>query len=102
MYYIERKSYTYAEKNNKKMVTSLLITGLILVIMTLMALSSYGSKPIKYDEIVIKNGDTLWGIVETINKNNEDPRKLIGNIKRINNLDNVVLQPGQIIKVPVQ
>lgn len=100
MYYTAGKSYTQDKGKYKKIKQVIIITGLILVTITLLAFNSYSRKPVEYNKIVIKDGDTLWAIVKKINIHNEDPRKIINQIKKINNMDNVVLQPGQTIKIP--
>ncbi|NLJ84016.1 MAG: LysM peptidoglycan-binding domain-containing protein [Halanaerobiaceae bacterium] len=88
---------TSKEKNSFKMISIMILLAFILVFLTI---STKGSKPIVYKNITIKEGDTLWSIVREYNDKEMDPRKMISEIKKINNLKDVVLRPGQTIKVP--
>ena len=56
-------------------------------------------------EIQVEKGDTLWGIAQDLNNtvfNHEhDLRYLIYVIEEANDLNSPVIQPGQILKVPL-
>ena len=94
---------SYKSNKSTKIILTKYITIIILVIsIILFAISTQGRKPIEYRTIIIKKGDTLWSIVKTYQTNEVDPRKLINQIKRINNLENALLHPGQTIKVPIK
>lgn len=88
---------TTKEKNSYKTIS---IMVLILLIIVFLTISTKGSKPIVYKNITIKEGDTLWSIVREYNDKNMDPRKMISEIKKINNLKDVILRPGQVIQIP--
>lgn len=102
MYCFIKNTYNVDKKRNKikSGLTTFMIFILLISIMVLIAFTSKGSKPITYKNIYVKKGDTLWAIVSKINTHNEDPRKLINQIKYINNLNDVRLQPGQKLKIP--
>lgn len=52
--------------------------------------------------VVVRSGDTLWSIAENnIDENNpKDIRKVIYDIKKMNDLDNDFIQPGRLLKFP--
>jgi len=52
-------------------------------------------------EVKIKNGDNLWKIADRFYDNDVDLRKIIYEIKKINELDSAMLRPGQKLKIPV-
>lgn len=93
-----KNSYCLRKKRNLS--GKILLSLIILFMILFFAITTYGSKPAEYNIITIKEGDTLWSIVNLYNKKNMDPRKMISDIKRLNNLDDVILQPGQKIKIP--
>ncbi len=103
MYQVAVKN-TYKTNGNKKSLKSksslVMIAIIILSLVLLPGFTSQGRKPQEYKIIEIKKGDTLWTIAEKHNINNEDPRKIVNDIKKINNLKNVILQPGQTLKIP--
>jgi hypothetical protein len=49
--------------------------------------------------VIVKSGDTLWTIAQTT-RPHQDPRITIENIREINQLNTVNIQPGQKILVP--
>lgn len=77
-----------------------IIIILLLTIVLFIGIVTKGSKPINYIVFTVQEGDTLWSIVKSLELNNIDPRKMISEIKKNNNLDDVVLQPGQKIMIP--
>lgn len=85
------------EKNIFRIISILFLLTFILIFLTI---TTKGSKPIIYKSVTIKEGDTLWSIVKEYNDKEMDPRKMISEIKKINNLKDVVLRPGQTIKIP--
>lgn len=55
---------------------------------------------LKYIEIQIKRGDTIWELAKKFTPNGKDIRKTIYEISLINNLDSLDIYPGQVIKIP--
>ncbi|QEK12164.1 LysM peptidoglycan-binding domain-containing protein [Crassaminicella thermophila] len=55
---------------------------------------------LKYIEIQIKYGDTIWELAKKFTPNDKDIRKTIYEISLINNLDSLDIYPGQVIKIP--
>ncbi|NLT96229.1 MAG: LysM peptidoglycan-binding domain-containing protein [Clostridia bacterium] len=54
----------------------------------------------QYIEINVKTGDSLWTLADIYDNNKIDLRKLIYEIKEINNIGDTIY-PGQVIKIPV-
>ena len=72
--------------NKKKFVCSVFIIFVsILVISLLFCTSSYSSGDVKYKEVEVIDGDTLWSIAREENRNN---------------IGNNILREGDIIKIP--
>lgn len=104
MYYSAVRN-TYKGKGRQKKssfrIKMIVITVFLLLSLTIVfAINSQGSKVIEYQQIVVEQGDTLWSIASRYNQENQDTRRIINQIKRINKLDDVILQPGQTIRVP--
>jgi len=51
--------------------------------------------------VVVKSGDTLWGIASKYTEPSKDIRKLVREICKINGIDQYKIYPGQVIKVPI-
>ena len=74
---------------------------LILLINSLFNYSkAYSSTYSKYHYIKVIKGDTLWGIATKYNSSKMDIRKLVLQIKTINNIDDAFIKPGDVLKVP--
>ena len=56
----------------------------------------------EYYSVVVRSGDTLWSIAEdNVDEDNpKDIRKVIYDIKKMNDLDNDFIQPGRLLKFP--
>jgi len=52
-----------------------------------------------FDTVVVKEGDTLWGLAEKYGPD-QDIRKTVYEIKKINNLTGKYLKPGQLLIIP--
>ncbi len=91
--------------NKKKFIRSLIVV-LGLIILALLSISkTYSKTEISYKEDYIVKGDTLWSIAEKeVNSNeyykNKDIRKVMFEIKKVNNLQDGNLTVGQKIMIP--
>jgi len=67
------------------------------------AAASFLGTPLKYHEIYVMDGDTLWQIAARYVTDQEDIRELIWQIRQINHLDkNASIYPGQKLKIPIR
>lgn len=53
-----------------------------------------------YIEIIVKKGDTVWDIAIENMPEKYDVRKMVFEIKELNNMKNVEIHPGDLIKIP--
>ena len=51
-----------------------------------------------YAEIVVEPGDTLWSIAR-MHLPNEDPRDVVGGIRKLNELTSAEIFPGQVLTI---
>lgn len=58
--------------------------------------------PDKYFTVIVESGQTLWGIASKFNNEGEDIRKMVHEIKKANNINNALIVPGQLLKIPEQ
>lgn len=91
---------------NKRKFISFLATLFIsiIVIISLFINSKVYSSTYKeiYREVTIKEGHTLWDIAIENMPEQYDVRKMIFEIREFNNMDNVDIYPGDLIKVPIK
>lgn len=93
--------------DKNKFIKSCSITvALIIFIIILFTNISFSHTEVKYKEICISSGDTLWSIAKFEQQNNKyfennDIRDIIYQIQKANNLDNIsVLKVGEGLKIP--
>ena len=92
------------QNNNKNILLKHIIVILILVsiIMSIVVLKTSGNVPENHKEIRIEKGQTLWEIANKHNSQENDIRKLIFDIKELNELNSAMLQPGDTLLIPEQ
>ena len=57
---------------------------------------------VKYEEVYISKGDTIWDIALEYKPDKSDVRDIVGEIRDFNKLDDLSIKPGDIIKVPLR
>ena len=83
-----------------------LIIFFVILIIAILAKTSYSNDDISYKTEYVVAGDTLWSIAEQeVNNNeyykNDDIRTVVYDIKYINNLKSSELKQGMELKIPV-
>lgn len=59
------------------------------------------AQELKYKEIEVQRGDTLWSISKEYNKSSLDIRKYIFLIEEKNNIQNSNIQTGDVLYIPI-
>lgn len=59
--------------------------------------SSSGGAPQMPATVAVQPGDTLWSLAVQLAPE-QDPREVVSDLRRINGLDSVALQPGQVLR----
>ena len=91
--------------NKNKFKRSICFILLVIIMILFITLSSYSNTKTKYKIDFVSKGDTLWSIAEKKINNNDyykgkDIRKVIYEIKELNNLSNNNLVEGTSLKIP--
>lgn len=80
----------------------LMIIFLLSVLLTIIfTLITSGDNNKDYNYYTVKKGDSLWSIAVKHYGNEIDLRKIIYRIKKINNLNNPLISPGEKIILPI-
>ena len=65
------------------------------------AFTAHAEEKVIYKNVVVQNGDTIWGIADRYVEPSKDIRKLVSEICGLNDIEPGSIYPGQIIMVPV-
>lgn len=110
MYQLRKNNVEKFSKNKPGISISKLIKKIILIIISMSIILlivgiTYidGSNNTQdYETVVVESGQNLWGIAREYYGENNNIRKIIFEIRDINNLDNASLDPGQKLKLPME
>lgn len=78
-----------------------LVLALTLTLTLVIKGSATGALQTEYKQVVVKNGDTIWKIAGENKSNETNLEEFMYTIRQVNKLKDSELQPGQIIKVPL-
>lgn len=82
--------------NKKRFIAFVAI--MILVITTIFN-CYFAKSEISIEDYVVSKGQTLWSIASEYQKEGQDIRDYIYELRKINNLNDCVIYPGQVIKI---
>ncbi len=76
------------------------VVAILVMIAFLLGFACSGNS-YEVEEISIHEGDTLWTIADEYTGNDRDVRETVHIIKKINDMDSVIVYPGEVIYVPI-
>mgnify|MGYP004463635873 CR=1 FL=1 len=82
--------------NKKRFITSITILMIILIAL-LNKCVAY--KSIKTENYTVSTGDTLWSIACEYKKTGQDVRSYLYELRELNELNDCIIYPGQVIKI---
>ena len=80
--------------------TLIFIITFLSLMMTLGNMNSYGDGDVEYVEIRVRAGDSLWSIADQATPEHRDLRETMYEISKVNELDDEIVYPGQVLQVP--
>lgn len=83
--------------NKKRFILVIMI--LIILVITLFSHCSAMPKNNEIESITVSAGDTLWSIASEHKKSGQDVREYLYELRKLNNLENCIIYPGQKIKI---
>ncbi len=82
---------------NRKRFISFISISMILIISILNCVSA--NSVAEYQDYTVVQGDTLWSIAEENKKSGQDIREYIYELREINNLNDCLIYPNQVIRI---
>lgn len=83
--------------NKKRFFLAIMI--LIILVITLFSHCSAIQKNNEIENITVSAGDTLWSISCEYKKDGQDVREYLYELRKLNNLENCTIYPGQVLKI---
>ncbi len=97
----QRRTYPLGRNKRRRKKSALLIMILITILSVSLLLNSGGASDVtQYTEFQVEPGHTLWGIAQENLPDNMDIRKYVFEIARINEINNSIIHPGEILLLP--
>jgi hypothetical protein len=87
-------------KKFKRFVFILFLAVLLVIATTLYTLTAYSFNETKYFEVPVRAGDTIWNIAKE-HGTKSSLRKNVYDIIEFNQIDDAMIYPGQILKIPL-
>lgn len=84
--------------DKKRFISSILIISIGLISIFNICFARL-NKAISTEEYVVSKGDTLWSIASEYKAEGQDIREYIYQIRELNNLDDCLIYPNQVIKI---
>lgn len=90
-----------------KKLKNVLIDSIFILIMFVtfnILITKYVAKTeLKYEEYIVKSGDTIWSIATDLAEQNSEKyiKSIVNDIKKLNLLDDVIIYEGQEILIPI-
>ena len=82
--------------NKKRFITSITILMIILIALLNKCVAH---KSIKTENYMVSAGDTLWSISCEYKKSGQDVRSYLYELRKLNELNDCIIYPGQVIKI---
>lgn len=82
--------------NKKRFTTSITILMIILIALLNKCVAH---KSIETEDYMVSTGDTLWSISCEYKKTGQDVRSYLYELRELNNLNDCIIYPGQVIKI---
>lgn len=82
--------------NKRRFITSILIFTLAIISVLNFC---FAKAEVETENYVVSAGETLWSIASENKKDGQDVREYIYELRTINNLDDCIIYPNQVIKI---
>lgn len=84
--------------NKKRFILSMTILVLLIISIFSLAFANV-EKLVNISEYTVVRGETLWSIASENKKDGQDIREYIYELRKINELDDCIIYPGEVIKI---
>lgn len=93
-----KKKYVLKNRARFALIITLLVLCFVLILYSQVV---YGYGEAAFKTVIVKEGDTLWNIALTYGEN-QDIRKFIYDLKKLNNIEDNTIYPGERLKIPIK
>ena len=94
-----KKRFEIASRIMAVIINASLMIVLFLILIAVMPKKTVEAYAMKHEEYVVSNGETLWSIASENKKEGQDVREYIYELRKLNELDDCMIYPNQVIKI---
>jgi LysM repeat protein len=93
-----RQKLNTAGKRIRLIIVIIMLIGVTHIVLPIM---TSANTPTTYITYIVEEGDSLWAIANKYKGDNMEIRKYIGIIRKHNQKKDALLQPGEVLELPV-
>ena len=94
-----RKRFEMVSQIIAGIINASLMISLFLILATIVPKKTVEAYAMNYEEYVVSTGETLWSIASENKKDGQDVREYIYELRKLNELDDCMIYPNQVIKI---
>ncbi len=101
--YRRKKARREAELNRQRRRVIMCLIAIVAVVWAVKSgafMTSTEAADVSFDYVCVEKGDTLWGIASDYRPDGEDIRSFVRIVASYNNLDDLSVREGEILKIP--
>lgn len=96
---VNKARFMKVSKVIAEVINVIIFLSMVLIFILIVPKNTVNADSTNYEDYIVNVGDTLWTIAAENKKADEDIRKYIFELQKVNGLDDCMIYPNQTIKI---